>query len=180
MTEDPIKLFVVVMSILLAVLGFVAYKAYGQAAEYESALETLEGDAKRMRELEAEVENLTKQLSTGAKKGYLTVIQNAANANGVRLSRRNKIRDKGIGARGLEKRFRVMITRDRTASPITREKAAKFCRDVEKYSGYVLRTIELSLNRATGRGGAGKAGSDDIVTDDLYRVTVIFGYRTIK
>ena len=32
MTDDPIKLFVVVMAILLCVLGFVSYASYGQAA----------------------------------------------------------------------------------------------------------------------------------------------------
>ena len=37
MTEDPVKLYVVVMTILLAVLGFVAYTSYQEAEAYEAA-----------------------------------------------------------------------------------------------------------------------------------------------
>ena len=38
MTDDPIKLFVVVMAILLCVLGFVSYASYGPAAAFEKVI----------------------------------------------------------------------------------------------------------------------------------------------
>ena len=36
------------------------------------------------------------------------------------------------------------------------------------------------MRRATGKGGAGKAGTEEEVMNDVYTVTIIFGLRVVK
>jgi len=180
MTDDPVKLFVVVMTILLGVLGFVAYASYNQAAAYERAVTQASGDATDLKKDAAEVQSLCEQIGKGIGKGYRGLIQRAAQFNNVTLSNNRTLRDKPVpGGRGMEKRFQVQVTRGRTTGPINRDQIAKFCRMVEADSRGILKTIELKLIRATGR-GQGKAGTEDRVTDDVYTVTIIFGLRVVN
>lgn len=182
MSDDPVKLFVVVMGVLLLVLGFVALRSYDQAADYERAVQQADADAKRLRQYAAEVSGLCDQLKAGITNqgGYLTAIERAARFNNITLSQYNAVRDQPIGARGKERRFRVQVTRSRQSAPITREQIAKFCQTVERNTRGILKTIELTMRRATGKGGSGKAGTEDEVLNDVYTVTIIFGLRVIK
>ena len=180
MTEDPVKLFVVVMAILLAVLGFVAFASYNQAKNYEEAVRTAPGDAKRLREYASDILSLCKQLKQSKlDKGYLTLISRAAQYHRIKLSSYNPQGEKSIpGGRGKERRFKVDVSRGRNVSPLTREQIAKFCQTVERDSKGILKTIELTMRRVSGR-DIGKAGTEDKVTNDTYTVTIIFGLRVV-
>ena len=180
MTEDPLKLFVVVMAILLAVLGVVAYMSYEKAAEYEAAVRSAPGDAKKLREYASDILSLCKQLKQSKlDKGYLTLIERAARYHRIKLSSYNPQGEKSIpGGRGKEKRFKVEVTRGRSVNPLTREQIAKFCQTVERDSKGILKTIELTMRRVTGR-DVGKAGTEEKVTNDTYTVTIIFGLRVV-
>lgn len=180
MTEDPLKLFVIVMAILLVVLGFVAYNLYDVAGQYEAAVRSAPGDAKRLREYASDILSLCKQLKQSKlDKGYLTLIERAARYHRIKLSSYKGQGEKTIpGGRGKEKRFKVEVTRGRNVSPLTREQIAKFCQTVERDSKGILKTIELTLRRVIGR-EAGKVGTEDKVTNDTYTFTIIFGLRVV-
>ncbi|MHC4958975.1 MAG: hypothetical protein ACYTGN_11430 [Planctomycetota bacterium] len=180
MTDDPIKLFVVVMMILLAVLGFVTSAFYNQASALESAVVDAKRDAERLKEAAADVQSLCEQIGKGIGGGYRGLIARAAQFNNIKISSNRTLRDKPVpGGRGMEKRFQVQVTRGRTTSPINRDQIAKFCRMVENDSRGILKTIELKLIRATGR-GQGKAGTEDRVVNDQWTVTVVFGLRVVN
>ena len=61
MTEDPVKLYVIVMAILLCVLGYVAWDSYQQAYAFEAAIDRAPREAEQMQDLVAEVKALVKQ-----------------------------------------------------------------------------------------------------------------------
>ncbi len=64
MSDDPVKLYVVLMTILLAILVFVAVTSYNQAQAYERALELAPEQSQMIRELSGEVTQLTTQLKS--------------------------------------------------------------------------------------------------------------------
>jgi hypothetical protein len=181
MTDDPIKLYVVVMSILLCVLGFVAYASYSQAAAYERALELAPVHAEQLRELAADVQMLCDQLKQSKlAKGYKTLIESAANYNSVSTSSiSEESKAKRIGTKGKERRFRAEFRRGGQSRPLTREQVAKLCRTVELDSRNILKTIEITLRRHSGAGGI-PPGREDEVMADTYTGNVIFGLRVVK
>ena len=181
MTDDPIKLFVVVMSILLCVLGFVAYASYNQANDFERALQQAPDHAKQLRELAADVQMLCDQLKDSSLgKGHATLISDAAKYNRIKLSSLGEeARPKKIGTRGRERRFKVEINRSGGGRYLTREEIAKFCRTVENDSRNILKTIELTLKRDTSLKGI-PAGTVEEVINDKYSATIVFGLRVIK
>ena len=180
MTDDPIKLFVVVMAILLGVLAFVSYKSYDQAAAFERAIESAPSDAKKLREYSGEVKTFCEQLKNlkvGA--DFRTLIAQALRYNNIQESGLKGPKPVKIGARGVEKRFTVDISRGGGAQPLTRNQIAKFCRTVEQDSRNILKTLEITMRRSTSKGD-GKAGTEERVLNDRYTVTIVFGLRTIS
>jgi len=180
-TDDPVKLYVVVMAILLCVLGVVAYTSYNQAAAYEIALERAPRHAADLRDLAGNVQMLCNQLKRSKlSQGYLTLIESAVNYNRLTAaSIGEESREKRIGARGKERRFRVEFRRTSPSRPLTREELAKFCRTVELDSQNILKTIEIHLSRHAGAGGIA-AGKEDEVVGDTYTGTIIFGLRVVS
>lgn len=182
MTEDPIKLYVVVMAILVCVLGWVAYTSYDQARAFEQAIEESDRMAAQLKEHASQVSRLCEQLG-GSKLGvgtYLTLIEDAANAKRVVRSRLQEESEKRIGSKGIERRFKIEIrSSGANARPLTRETLAEFCRQVERDSRGILKTIEIQLRRYSGASGI-PAGSADEVVNDTYTGTIIFGLRVLR
>jgi hypothetical protein len=182
MTEDPVKLYVVVMAILVCVLGWVAHSSYEKAAAFEAAIAAAPAQAKEMKAYAQEVGTLCEQLS-GSKVvlggNFLTLIEEAAEYNRVRQGADlREDNDKRIGAKGVERRFKFGIP---TAGPVKRETVARFCQQVERDSRNILKTIEISLRRHTGGGGGVPAGENvEGIVDDTYTGTIIFGLRVVK
>jgi len=184
MTEDPVKLYVVVMAILVLVLGFVAQTSYRQANEYEMAIVEAPRDAKRFRELSAVVMGLVNQLKRSelGKMDHITLVENAArnNLRGKRGINRESPR-RLPGGSGKELRWKVEISRSArsgTGGPVTRNDVARFCRQVELDSRGILKVIEIKLNRFNGE-GAPKAGADEEIRGDLYSGQVVVGMRVV-
>jgi len=181
MTDDPIKLFVVVMAILLCVLGFVSFKSYQQAAAFEKAIDDAGRDATKLREHAGEVQMLCNQLKQSKlSQGYRTLIDQAARYNSIRLSSLTGPKPDKISARGVEKRFTAKVSRSGASQPLTRDQIAKFCRTVERDSRGILKTIEIIMRRAVGKGGKGKAGTQEEVVNDVYTVDFVFGLRVVN
>jgi len=180
MTDDPMKLFVIVMAVLLAVLGFVAYQSWSQASAYEVALASAQDDAKSFREYGADVRRLCEQLrgTRIAGKSPKSMFDELATNNGFRLTQIKEDLDVTRGGNVKEKRFVVQLSRTQGTAPLPRDKIARFCRDVEQYSNGLLKTIELRLSRQTGRDQT-ELGKVDEVVDDKYTFDAVFGYRYI-
>jgi len=84
MTEDPVKLYVVVMAILLCVLGFVAYTSNKEANNYQTAIDQADRHAKDLKKTASEVQLLTSQLGQSKlKKSFLTLIPEAMTDSGL-------------------------------------------------------------------------------------------------
>ena len=181
MTDDPIKLFVVVMTILLCVLGYVSYKTHKQTAAFEKAIEDAGRDAEKLKEHAGEVQMLCNQLKQSKlSQGYRTLIDQAARFNSIKLSNLTGPKQVKISTRGVEKRFTAKISRSGASRPLTRDQIAKFCRTVESDSRGILKTIEITMRRAVRKGGKGKAGTEDEVINDVYTVDIIFGLRVVN
>ena len=179
MTDDPIKLFVVVMAILLCVLGFVSYMSYGQAAAFEKAIAEAPRDAEKLKEHAAEVDMFCKQLkSSKLGRGHRTLIAQALQYNNIKESSLRGPKLEKIGVRGVTKRFTVEISRGSGVQPLTRDQVAKFCRTVEQDSRGILKTLEITMRRSSSKGSS-KPGSQDQVINERYTVVVVFGLRTI-
>jgi hypothetical protein len=84
----------------------------------------------------------------------------------------------GRGVRGKEKRFTYDYGGGRGSPALRRTELARFCESVERASGGIVRTIELSLRRATGD-GMQEAGKTEKVTDDRYTAKIVFGLRVV-
>lgn len=183
MSDDPMKLFVVVMAVLLAVLGFVAYQSWTQAAAYERALDSAEADAKNFREWGADVRKLCEQLRgtrLSGGKDPRPMFDDVARQNGIRLtSNRDDRNVRTIGGNVKEKRYIVELSRQQGTQPVPRDSVAKFCRDVERLSNGLLKTIEIDLRRATGKDQV-EVGQSEFVAEDRYTFTIVFGYRFIE
>ena len=180
MTEDPIKLYVVVMSILLCVLAVVTYATWQQAKDFEEAVERVERQREEFKDYAKDVSTLCETLKRSKLRlGYKTLIQQARDFNRIKSSKLGEDpREPRIGVNGKEKRFRVEF-RGSKADALTREKVASFCRTVENDSRGILKTIEIELSRASNHGD-GRAGSKEIVRDDRYTGEVIFGLRYVE
>jgi hypothetical protein len=185
MTEDPVKLYVVVMAILVVVLGAVAQTSYTQASNYEMAIVQAPRDAENFRELSASVEGLIDQLKRSelGKMDHLTLVENAARKHlrGKRRIQRESPR-RLRGGSGKELRWKVDISRSgrgATGGPVTRQDVASFCREVELLSRGILKTIEIQLHRYNGE-GAPKAGADEEIRGDLYSGHVVVGMRVVE
>jgi len=183
-TEDPVKLYVVVMAILVAVLGFVAKTSYKQASAFEQAIAQAPADAERFRELSASVTGLINQLKRSKLAGmdHITLVENAANQNlrGKRpINRENPRRLKGQS--GKELRWKVEIARavrGGVGGPVSRNDVAKFCRQVELDSRGILKVIEVELRRYHGEGTT-KSGASEEIRDDVYTGSVVVGMRVV-
>lgn len=181
MTEDPIKLYVVVMSILLAVLGFVTYAVWQQSDAIEQAIERAPRQDKDFKELASEVSKLCEQLKQSkVQMGYVSLIEAATKYNRVETSKIGQDpREPRIGTNGKEKRFRVEF-RGRSSEPLTRERVAKLCQSVENDSRGILKTIEIELSRDANTGDGRAGGKDETIKDDRYNGLVIFGLRYVE
>lgn len=182
MTEDPVKLYVVVMAILLCVLGFVAWTSYKEASAYESALERAPKEAKTLKDLASDVSSLCEQLSKSKlRRGYKTLIVDAASANRLKASRSGSIKDESVGRgrRGKKKRFNFIFGGSKMSPPATRDQISRFCRQVENDSQGILKTLEIKLSRYTGANEPAP-GQQEKVIDDRYKGTIIFGFQIIE
>ena len=153
MTEDPVKLYVVVMAILLCVLGFVAWTSYKEAAAYEAALHRAPKEAETLKELASDVSGLCEQLkNSNLQRGYKTLILDAATNNGRKASRLGSMKDESVGRgrRGKKKRFNFVFGGSKMSPPGTRNQISRFCRQVEYDSQGILKTLEVKLSRYTG------------------------------
>ena len=110
--------------------------------------------------------------------GYRTLIAKALQYNNIKESNLRGPKSVKIGVRGVEKRFTVEISRGSGVQPLTRDQIAKFCRTVEQDSRGILKTLEITMRRSSGK-GVGKAGSEDEVINDRYTVMIVFGLRTV-
>ena len=84
MTEDPVKLYVVVMAILVGVLGFVANTSYKQASAFEQAIAEAPQEAEKFREISASVTGLINQLKRSKLTGLLSRLLIAASNSPAR------------------------------------------------------------------------------------------------
>ena len=180
MFEDPVKLYVVVMTVLLLVLGAVAFRSYNETRDYEMALERAPTEAKQLRKYGAEVNRLITQLGRSKiGEGEVTLVSRAAKRLGIRTSgiqkKTNSIRGR---ASAQEKTVVVTFGSGSDSNPLPRKKIAEFCQAVEVTSQRILKTMELDLTRVTGK-GLTDPGKAERVNDDVYRGRIIFGTRVI-
>ena len=179
MTEDPVKLYVVVMAILLCVLAFVAYSSYQDAAAFEAAIERAPREAKVLKEYASEVNRLCDQLSRSKlRQGEVTLIEQAANRLGVASSSIGPAGEKRLGRRGKQQRWHFNFGTG-ASKPLTRERLARLCQAVELDSHGVLKTLEIEMFRITGK-DVPDPGKEDLVTTDVYRGSIIFGKNTVE
>ena len=181
MTDDPVKLFVAVMGLLLAVLSWVCFESYKKADAYEQALQSADKDAEKIRELGSRVQSMCDTISKGKiESGYLPFIESEMSRFQIKSAKRGEEpRPKSVGARLEEHRFYVEFYRSRTSQSLRRDKIGQFCYAVEKDSDGLLKTIELRLTRSTPQGVLAPGLADE-VRDDTYTGRIVFGYRTAK
>ena len=171
MSDDPVKLYVVLMTILLAILVFVAVTSYNQAQAYQRALDLAPQQSRAIRELSGEVTQLTTQLKSSdlRDKRPKAVISERARQYGIDADRITEAsRPTPISGKVKERRFFIDISRKK---PVTREKIAQFASAVERYTNGILKTIEVRIDRS------GPGGQSGTITDDLYSGRVTFGFR---
>ncbi|MFQ5844290.1 MAG: hypothetical protein ACE5JG_04800 [Planctomycetota bacterium] len=171
MSNDPVKLYVALMTILLAILGFVAATSYQQAQAYADALELAPSHARKIRELGAEVAQMCTQLAASdlRNKRPKAVVESKAKQFGIVSQRLGETpRPQRIAGKIKERRYYIEIGRK---NPIPRETFARFCSQVERSTNGILKTIEVRLDRI------GSGGKSDEVTDDVYHGKAIFGFR---
>jgi hypothetical protein len=184
MTEDPVKLYVIVMAILLCVLSYVALDSYKQAHALEAAIQRAPREAEEMRQLASEVNALVNQIAKSELKeagGQEKVLVERVEKN-MRLTRSGYESDTipiGRGVKGNERRFKFDYGTGRNSPPLDRQQIGRFCEAVERASGGIIKTIELGLRRATGE-GLPEPGKVDKVTDDRYKATIVFGLRVVN
>jgi hypothetical protein len=183
MTDDPVKLYVLVMAILIGVVGYIANTSYKQATAFEQAITDSPTDAKRFRERAASVTGLIRQLKQSklADMDHITLVETAAQAHLRGKRRLSKETPKKIpNQKGKELRWKVDISRSSTGGggPVSRNEVARFCRQVELDSRGILKVIEIELRRYTGQSG-NKIGSDVEIRDDKYAGHVIVGMRVV-
>ncbi|MHC4953161.1 MAG: hypothetical protein ACYTGZ_04670 [Planctomycetota bacterium] len=183
MTEDPVKLYVVVMGILVAVLGFVAKTSYNQAAAYEHAITEAPRQAKMIREQSARVTSLINQLAHSKLKDldHIQLVENAARTH---LGGRPSItpeRPQRIPPRGKELRWKVVVSRGSRGgtTPVTRDKIAHFCQQVERDSRGILKVIEVQIRREQGEKSV-PVGAPQEIRGERYTTTIVVGMRVVE
>ncbi len=182
MTEDPVKLYVIVMAILLCVLSYVAYSSYQEARAYEAALERAPEEAEQMRQLASDVKALVDQLARSGLKdgGERVLVERVEKSMGiVRSGFDTDPAPIGRGVKGKEKRVKIDFGGGRASPPLSRQQLVKFCEAVERDSSGIVKTIEIKLNRATGE-GMQEPGKEEKVTGDKYKATIVFGLRVVE
>ena len=180
MTEDPVKLYVVVMGILVLVLGYVALTSYEQANAFEQAIDDAPRDAEKFRDLSASVTGLINQLKRSklAEVSYIALVESAANQH-LRGNRRVRTDESRIrGQSGKELRWKVDINRS-SGGAVSRNDVAKFCRQVELDSRGILKVIEVELHRHHGQNSP-KPGVMEQITNDSYTGSVVVGMRVVE
>jgi hypothetical protein len=181
MTEDPVKLYVVVMAVLLVVLGFVAWKSYGDAQAYADAMARAPGEAQRLRDFASEVNQLCDQLKNSKIGiGELELVESAGKRHGLVTSNLKKEEGRAPGSgRGRELKLIYRFGTGSSSAPATRAQIAAFCKQVEDDSQGILKTAEIELGRAKGS-GIPNPGEQDIVTNEKYTGMVVFMKRFIE
>ena len=183
MTEDPVKLYVIVMAILLCVLSYVAMDSWKQANAYEAAIERAPEEAEKMKNLAADVKALVEQLGRSGMRE-----SNFERLLVERMKKKWEIEHSGYstdpapigrGIKGKEKRVKIEFGGGRNSPPLTRDKVVRFCESVERESNGIVRTIEIRLSRATGD-GMPAAGMSEQVVGERYKGTLIFGLRVVE
>jgi len=181
MTEDPVKLYVIVMAILLCVLAYVAYDSYQQAYAYEAAIDRAPREAEQMQTLVAEVKALVKQIAgtTLAQGGEKVLIERVERNLGISHSGfEPDTASIGPGIKGREKRYIIDFGGGRSSPPLPRSQVVKFCEGVERASSGIVKTIELRLSRATGENYP-DPGKEERVLGDAYKGRIVFGLRVV-
>jgi hypothetical protein len=182
MTDDPVKLYVVVMAILVGVLGWVAKTSYDQASDYKAAIASAPEDARKFTELASRVSALVKQLTSSKLKDldHVTLIENAARAHLGGTPPVKSERPQRIPPKGQELRWTVTVTRSSTGgtNPVTRNQIARFCRQVELDSQGILKVIEIVMNRTQSEGSPA-VGAPAEIRDDRYTTTLVVGMRVV-
>ena len=177
MTEDPVKLYVIVMAILLCVLSYVAIDSWKQANAYAAALDRAPDEAEKMRLLAADVKALVDQLARSGlrEKGFERIlVERMLKKHDVNQSGFSTDPAKlGAGIRGTERRVKIDFGGTRASPPLTRDKVVRLCESVERESNGIVKTIEIKLSRATGDGAAA-AGTAEQVVGERYKGTLIF------
>jgi hypothetical protein len=181
MTEDPVKLYVLVMAILLCVLSYVAWSSYRDAEAYEAAIARAPQEAKRLKQLASEVKGLVDQLGESKmREGERSLIDGVLKRKGIPYSAFDTDTPPiGRGIKGREKRFKVSFGSGKASPPLSREQIVLFCQAVEAESRGILKTIDLKLSRKSGD-GAPEPGQDGAVTGDRYSGEVVFGLRVVE
>ncbi|MFI5403373.1 MAG: hypothetical protein ACHQ1G_10580 [Planctomycetota bacterium] len=182
MTEDPVKLYVIVMAILLCVLSYVAYDSWKQASAFEAAIERAPQEAEQMRVLASDVKALVDQLAKSGLRdgGERVLVERVKNSMGIAHSGFNTDPAPiGAGIKGRERRVKVDFGGGRSSPPLSRQQVYKFCEAVERDSSGIVKTIEIKLNRASGE-GMPDPGKEEKVTLDKYKGTIIFGLRVVE
>ncbi len=182
MTEDPVKLYVIVMAILLCVLSYVAYDSWKQAEAFEAALDRAPKEAEQMRLLASDVKALVEQLAKsglrdGGERVLVERVQKGMNIVPSRFD--TDPAPIGRGVKGKERRVTIDFGGGRTSRPLSRQEVYKFCETVERDSSGIVKTIELQLSRASGE-GLPDPGKEEKVTLDKYKGTIIFGLRVVE
>lgn len=183
MTEDPVKLYVIVMAILLCVLSYVAYDSYKQAAAFEAAINRAPREAEQMKQLASEVKALVDQIAKsdlrdGGEKVLIERVEKNMRPALTRSGYDPDVVPIGRGIKGVERRFKFSYGGGRASPTLSREQIANFCREVESVSRGIVKTIEIQMRRATGDGQP-DVGKTEKVTDDRYKVDVVFGLRVV-
>lgn len=178
--DDTVKLYVIVMTILLCVMGVVAWSTWQRADAYDRAIATAKQDAAKIRDYGADVTQLCRQLETSKFKGKnpTSLVEEMVNLNRftgfeIKPDRPQPVR----GTNAKEVRIKVAISRQ---MPLQRHQVAKLCRDVELASNGILKTLELNLRRWTGSGAEGAGKRDAPIADDTYVGDIFFGYRFVE
>lgn len=182
MTEDPVKLYVIVMAILLCVLSYVAWDSYKQADAFAAALERAPREAEQMRQLASDVKALVDQLAKSGLRdgGERVLVERVEKSMGITHSAFDTDPAPiGRGIKGRERRVTVGFGGGRSSPPLSRQQVFKFCETVERDSSGIVKTIEIKLNRATGE-GVPEPGKEEKVTLDKYKGTIIFGLRVVE
>jgi hypothetical protein len=183
MTDDPVKLYVLVMAILIGVVGYIANTSYEQASAFEQAIDDSPADAKRFRQRAASVSGLIGQLKRSklANMDHLTLVETAATAHLRGKRRVQKEGSKKIpNQKGKELRWKVDISRSSRGGggPVSRNELARFCRQVELDSRGILKVIEIELRRSAGSDGS-KPGAEVELRDERYTGHVVVGMRVV-
>lgn len=183
MTEDPVKLYVIVMAILLCVLSYVAIDSWKQANAFEAAIDRAPKEAEQMRQLAADVKALVEQLSKSGLKdgGERVLVERVQRSMGIVHSGFDTDPAPiGRGVKGREKRVKIDFGGGRTSPALSRQTVVKFCEAVERDSSGIVKTIEIRLNRASGEGVPDPGKEDGKVTGDKYKGTIVFGLRVVE